>query len=407
MNIEPIAPHYTQQVPFETVQKNKALYNNKDERKNLDDLNAMDPFGPSELDQSFINTVKKQAESVACLISKQFLAKKDEGTWQLASKTPTLAQVVEHEFLQTGGSQETFGEKEAFCNEYAAGFGTAFLVDKQRVLTAAHCICKKDTNILDEKLIAATRIVFGFKNAKKDPSDYLFADKQVYQIKKVISHQFTRIKDKYYNFTEWTDWALVELDREVPFTPLKLNMTRKIADKTELYMLGHPYGLPVKFVGNGFVQRNTQKDLFESNLDAFGGNSGSPAFNKETCEVEGILCSGGEDYEIAYDYQGTKKRRIQAHQVTKQESGRKGFEICQRLNVLRFLLDDNLLGMKGVEQQLNASELIIYSLKEYYQSQNTIPRLLHSALPINEIYTELVLLKKKQRRGQKRRKKGL
>jgi V8-like Glu-specific endopeptidase len=60
---------------------------------------------------------------------------------------------------------------------------------------------------------------------------------------------------------------------------LKMNMTKKVADKTNLYMLGLPYGLPVKFVGNGSVQRNTQKDFLESNLDAFGGNSGSPTFN--------------------------------------------------------------------------------------------------------------------------------
>ncbi|MBA3238886.1 MAG: hypothetical protein H0T62_11155 [Parachlamydiaceae bacterium] len=82
MNIEPKNP----------LQINKATYSNKDQRQNLD------AFESSELlDESFINTVKKQAESVACFVSNDFLKKRVEGGWELASKTPTLAQVVENE----------------------------------------------------------------------------------------------------------------------------------------------------------------------------------------------------------------------------------------------------------------------------------------------------------------------
>jgi HEAT repeat protein/V8-like Glu-specific endopeptidase len=372
--------------PFSITQINKAIYNNIDERQNLD------AFESSGLRSTFIQTVKTQAESVACLISNRSLIQGTTGHWQLAPKTPTLAQVVENQFLMTLGTYEIFGEQEAFGNEYAAGFGTAFLVNKRLAMTAAHCICKKDTDILDEKIIQSTLIVFGFQNAKKFPSDYLFADYQVYQIKKVISHQFIRIQDKNHSFTEWTDWALVELDREAPYTPLKMNMTKKVADKTNLYMLGHPYGLPLKFVDNGSVQRNHNKDFFECNLDAFGGNSGTPVCNKITHEVVGILCSGGEDYQITDNYQGRPARRIQASQITKQQSGSSGFEVCQRLDVLRFLMDEHLLGKKRLNQPQNASKLIVHSLKEYYQSRNTIPRLLHSALSIEDIYTELVLI---------------
>jgi HEAT repeat protein/V8-like Glu-specific endopeptidase len=369
-----------------TPQINKAIYHNIDERQNLDD------FESSESNVSFIHTVKKQAESVACLVSNRYLIQGAKKGWQLTSKTPTLAQVVENQFHEALGTYETFGEQESFRNEYAAGFGTAFLVGNKLAITAAHCICKKDSNILDEKIIQTSYLVFGFQNAKPNHSDYLFTDKQVYQIKQVISHQFTRVQDRNHNFTEWTDWALVELDREAPFTPLTMNMTKKIADHAGLYMLGHPYGLPVKFVGNGSVQRNHQKDFFECNLDAFGGNSGSPVFNKATSEVEGMLCSGGEDYKITDHYRGRHERKIQAHQITRQESGSKGYEICQRLNILRFLVDDHLLSVNGINRPQNAPELIIHSLKEYYQSRNTIPRLLYSALPIHEIYIELVLI---------------
>jgi V8-like Glu-specific endopeptidase len=402
--------YMTNQIDFaqssycDAPKKNKAYYHDKDDnRKNLGTFESL------ELDKSFVNTVKEQAESIACLISNkfnQFLIKKAEGGWQLSSAVPTLAQVVEHELKAKLKTDEnlTFGEQESFRDEYAAGIGTAFLVGKQRVMTAAHCICKKDTNILDEKLIDATRIVFGFQNAKKNPSDYLFADRQVYKINKVVSHRYTRIQDKNKNFTEWTDWALIELDREAPFTPLKMNMTRRIAEKVDLYMLGHPYGLSIKFVGNGSVQKRNlhHKDFFESNLDAFAGNSGSPVFNKMTMEVEGMLCSGSEeDYEVTNNYRGGKERRIQALQITREDSGRKGFEICQRLNVLRFLVGDNLLKIDGLEQPQNPTELIIHSLKAYYKSRNEIPRLLSCALPIEEIYTELVLLNKSNKDDKK------
>jgi HEAT repeat protein/V8-like Glu-specific endopeptidase len=389
--------NYMPPISFDTALINKAIYNNIDERQNLD------AFESSGSRSTFIQTVKKQAESVACLISNRSLIQEITGYWQLAPKTPTLAQLVEHQFEATLGTSETFGEQEAFGNECAAGFGTAFLVGKQLAMTAAHCICKKDTDILDEKIIQSTLIVFGFQNAKKFPSDYLFADYQVYQIKKVISYQFIRIQDKNHSFTEWTDWALVELDQEAPFTPLKMNMTKKVADKTNLYMLGHPYGLPVKFVDNGSVQRNHHKDFFDCNLDAFGGNSGAPVCNKITHEVVGILCSGGADYQITDNYRGKPERRIQACQITKQQSGQSGFEVCQRLDVLRFLLDDNLIGTTGLDQPQNAPELIVDSLKEYYLSRNTIPRLLHSALSIEDIYTELVLIQtnKKEEKEEK------
>ena len=52
------------------------------------------------------------------------------------------------------------------------------------------------------------------------------------------------------------------------------------------------------------------------------------------------------------------------------------------MNVLRFLLDGPLLGQDGIPKQKNAPELIFHSLIKNYQSRNTIPRLLHSALHI-------------------------
>ncbi|MBA3238306.1 MAG: HEAT repeat domain-containing protein [Parachlamydiaceae bacterium] len=377
----------------------KALYSNFDNRYNLNQLEDLD------LSSDFIATIKAQAQSVACLVHKHFL-KKREGGWQFSDDLPTLVQQQE----QNPEFQDVqFGEGEAFRNEYAAGFGTAFLVGKQLALTAAHCVCQMDSGELNTRLIQATRLVFGFHDVKKNRYDYFFKENQVFKVT-VIAHQYFRLRGKNTGFSEWTDWALLKLDKEVSYPPLPLNLTEKISNNIELYMLGHPNGLPLKLTYNGRVRGNAEADFFDCDLDAFAGNSGSFVANKSTHEVEGILCDGTKDYEITQDYRGSGKIRIQACRITKsmiaQNKIGQRLENCQRMHVLRHLLDESLLGLEGVERPINASQLIIQSLKTCYKGRNTIPRLLGEALPIAEIYTELVLLHNNKEEDKKEEKKA-
>jgi ankyrin repeat protein/V8-like Glu-specific endopeptidase len=382
------SPDFTRkvQLSLNTHQQNKALYGDGDQRMNLDQLES------TKLEKPFIAKVKKQAESIACLVHKDYLVEKGDG-WQFHPMTPTLGQRMERVFQK---ENVLFGEEEAFKYELAPGFGTAFLIGKRLVLTAAHCVCDKDSNSLNLKVIEQARLVFGFHEFKADSNEYYFSQHQVYQIKKVIGHQYTRIRDKNDNFTDWTDWALLELDKDAPFVPLRMNMTEKVADKIELYMLGHPSGLPFKFTGGGFVQGNSHKDFFECDLDTFGGNSGSFVAAKSTQIGSGMLSSGGSDYEVTDNCKRTGERRIHACHITKKQivQNRPGdrYENCQRVDTLRFLVSPELLGLEGIEPSQNAPEQIVQSLKANYRSKNTIPRLLHSALSIEEIYTELVLL---------------
>jgi HEAT repeat protein/V8-like Glu-specific endopeptidase len=371
------------QITLNTSHQNKSLYGEGDQRLNLHELES------TKLETSLIATVKQQAKSIACLVRKDVLIPKEDG-WQFHPMTPTLRQNIERQFQ---AEEALFGEQESFKDELAPGFGTAFLVEKRLALTAAHCICVKDSDILDQKAIEKARVLFGFHEIKEKPSDYFFAKNQVYQIKKVVAHQFTRIRDRNHSYTECSDWALLELDEEVPFTPLRMNMTEKVADKIELYMLGHPSGLPLKFTGGGFVQGNSHKDFFECNLDAFGGNSGSFVAAVSTKLGSGILCSGDRDFEITDNYKKMGQKRIQACRITESQIMQRRIgdrlENCQRIDSLRFL--HGLLGLEGPEQP-GSPALIVKSLQDNYKSRNTIPRLLHSALLIEEVYTELVLL---------------
>jgi HEAT repeat protein/V8-like Glu-specific endopeptidase len=377
------------QITLNPLEQNKSLYGDGDQRLNLPELES------KKLEISLISLVKKQAESIACLVLKDTLIKKEEG-WQFHPMTPTLSQTIERQFQAENVS---FGEQEAFKDELAPGFGTAFLVGERLALTSAHCVCVKDSDILDQKVIEQARLIFGFHEINGKPSDYFFANNKVYHIKKVVAHQFTRIRDKSNSYTEWTDWALLELNEEVPFTPLRMNMTEKVADKIELYMLGHPSGLPLKFTGGGFVQGNTHKDFFECNLDAFGGNSGSFVAAASTKLGSGMLCSGGTDYEITDNYKNTGKRRIQACRITRSQILQKEIgarlENCQRVDTLRFLVSPKLLGLEELKQP-GSPLLVVKALQDNYRSRNTIPRLLYSALLIEEVYTELVLLEKEK-----------
>ena len=67
-----------------------------------------------------------------------------------------------------------------------------------------------------------------------------------------------------------------------------------------LTLIGHPAGLPLKIASGGKFL-SFQENTFRSDLDAYGGNSGSPIFNTRSLArgellVEGILQGGSDDY---------------------------------------------------------------------------------------------------------------
>ena len=153
-------------------------------------------------------------------------------------------------------------------------------------------------------------------------------------------------------------------------------------------MLGHPSGMSIKLTKDGIVTETKQPGYFSCHLDAFSGNSGSPVFDFEKQKIIGILTAGGEDYEITNNYRNTKKTRIQAHCVTN------GHEKCQRMSSLLIELERNgALNERPFPE--NEVENFLTALKNNYKRQKNIPRLLHKdPLPINVVYTQLVLLQK-------------
>ncbi len=166
---------------------------------------------------------------------------------------------------------------EPYANQQAGAKCSAFLVGSQLMATAGHCINSGDC---DE-----AAFVFDFAYSAPTSQPQYIPQEQVYYCSRVLKRELNNQKD----------YALVLLDR-----PVLDRDTLKLADtpaqvNMPLTVIGHPAGIPTK-VADGAKVRSSNSGFFVSNLDTYGGNSGSAVFNSETMEVLGILVRGERDY---------------------------------------------------------------------------------------------------------------
>ena len=174
-------------------------------------------------------------------------------------------------------------DSEKFVEQPVVAFCTGFLVAPDLVLTAGHCV------LSDEGCTSKTKFIFGYavKHEGKYPHD--IAKSEVYSCAQVVKRRLTKNE---------ADYALLKLDREVTgHQPLALNRNDDLTAGTPIMVIGNPSGLPTKVSADGTVRYSHAKDaFFNTNLDAYGGNSGSPVFNQWTGAVEGILVRGDRDF---------------------------------------------------------------------------------------------------------------
>ena len=176
------------------------------------------------------------------------------------------------------------GEK--FKGQPAAVTCSGFLVGPDLLVTAGHCIqntkdCSKVSWVFDYKV-----------KEKTDRADVMVPAENLYRCRRVIDTKLEMTKEVK------KDYALVQLDRVVKDrAPLEYRVEGKIDLETPVAVIGHPSGLPQKYSPDATVQKNDHENFFVTNLDTFGGNSGSAVFNEKTGVVEGILVRGAKDYE--------------------------------------------------------------------------------------------------------------
>lgn len=133
-----------------------------------------------------------------------------------------------------------------------------------------------------------TRFIFGFKAKYINETNIVIKKSDIYKGERVIGREFS---------DDGTDWALVKLDRKV----INHNVTRlrkdgRISDNAKVHVIGHPCGLPLKIGYDANIKDNSEGSYFVTNLNTYGGGAGSPVFNSDTHEVEGILVRGESDF---------------------------------------------------------------------------------------------------------------
>lgn len=205
----------------------------------------------------------------------------------------TLPSITDFSKILLGDYAPDMCMDERFRNQYTLGNCTGFIVGEKTLVTAGHCMFS-DTDCETYKW------VFNFD----DTTEEIKTD-DVYSCKRILEQEFE------YSDKKISDFAVIELDRPVKGAkPLKFRKFGRPILGTDLVVIGHPMGLPMKTVDGGQVASLNEKEreqpwlslklrrnYLESNLDVYGGNSGSPVFNKRTGKVEGILIQGYDDFQ--------------------------------------------------------------------------------------------------------------
>ena len=212
--------------------------------------------------------LRELADSTAVVVSASSLTDNGNGTYSLAA-SPWTSQ---------GG---TLCPDEPFRGQLEAGFCSSFLVGSDIIVTAGHCVDNGDIS-------SGVAFVFGF-----------------YQIDEATNANVTAIPADNVYFGDaiidqslggGLDHSVVRIDREVVGrNPVPIRRQGVVSLGEPLVVIGNPSGLTTKIAG-GAIVRGIQPTFIESNLDTYGGNSGSAVFNANTLEVEGILVRGATDF---------------------------------------------------------------------------------------------------------------
>jgi len=166
---------------------------------------------------------------------------------------------------------------ERFADQRVPARCTGFLVAPDILVTAGHCV--KSLNDCSQYAW-----VFGFNKGVNQ-----FADSDIYSCSGIIAQHLTD--------TDPLDYAVIRLDRQVMNrTPLHFRTQGEVPVDSTVIVIGHPTGLPMKIGAYGKVRTNSDPIYFVTNLDTFGGNSGSPVIDPTSGTVEGILVRGSNDY---------------------------------------------------------------------------------------------------------------
>ena len=178
-----------------------------------------------------------------------------------------------------------------FYRQTRSSHCSGFLVGKNLLLTAGHCLASKDDCLSHSWVFG-----YSFKHHEQTGHPIGISFRDIYRCQEVMGRSFFFLEDFYRNH----DYTLVRLDRDVENRDIfSLRFSGRMADKAQVVSMGYPRGLPLK-ISYGVVKDNKKRDTFRTSLMAFPGSSGSPVIDAHTGLVEGMAIrgiSGGYDYD--------------------------------------------------------------------------------------------------------------
>ncbi|MDE2039547.1 MAG: trypsin-like peptidase domain-containing protein [Elusimicrobia bacterium] len=182
--------------------------------------------------------------------------------------------------------EEPLCKSERFYGQPRGAFCTGFLVGPDLLVTAGHCVLDHPGGARQFCRQVAFVADYGYYDKASDPT--LTDSSKIYRCRRVIAaaHKPGTIGKP--------DWALIRLSRPVdPRRRPPFDIDRGALPKvgSPVLMIGYPKGLPVKIAAGARVTK-TGDGVFYADLDAYKGNSGSPALGRDGV-VEGILVSYG------------------------------------------------------------------------------------------------------------------
>lgn len=214
-----------------------------------------------------------------------------EVTWKTKSSS-TVALIPSNKIKAAGsgfnistsnyGTSQSLCKSEPFYEQVTAAFCSGSLIGPDLIMTAGHCVRSLST-------CQSTKYVFNFSYKIKGVDPKSVSADDVYSCKELIHSEL--------NSSTLNDFAIIRLDRKVVGrSPLPIRQSGQVAVGDNLVVIGHPSGLATKVAGGATVRDISPAPYFITNLDTYGGNSGSAVFNADTGIVEGILVRGEQDF---------------------------------------------------------------------------------------------------------------
>lgn len=206
----------------------------------------------------------------------------DSTVAMIASEKLTAKGEVAHLDAGTFGESNNLCTDEPFYQQPDAADCSGSLVGPDLVLTAGHCV-QSENDCLKNSFVFGYAVYVDGATAVNT-----LRAQDIYQCAKIVVQRWEPGR-------EGLDYAVVQLDRPVPdHAPLRLRRSGVLETGSDLVVIGHPYGLPVKIAGGAQV-RAVKPGYFTANLDTYRGNSGSAVFNAHTGLIEGVLVRGSRD----------------------------------------------------------------------------------------------------------------